>query len=232
MGLGKYLARALTMTSVAALTAGVGGLVVFNIATTIIEPGDPLWPEFRCQTGIPFQGDEACFDKKLNAGLVELETQFAAQKKTWEEASQQRQQELDTILKTKSEEIVALEAEKAEIARTRSQMQEQLQTLEALEKKSTSFTLFSSKEWKNGLSVVTGTRYVSFVKHQEWSKAWCYLNVVTGDGAEVTITFGEVEKGKAFVPSQPKPGALALAGLSNSDVEEARKLCQLPEMGA
>jgi hypothetical protein len=63
--IGRTIGDGITLVAVAGLTAGVGTIVAFNIASSIVPTDDPLWVEARCLAGISFSGDEACFEKKL-----------------------------------------------------------------------------------------------------------------------------------------------------------------------
>lgn len=68
----------LTLCAVGAITASVGAIVLFNIAST--APANPMWQEVRCWTGLSLQGDEGCFKKRLKDGLVKMESVYEEQK--------------------------------------------------------------------------------------------------------------------------------------------------------
>lgn len=225
-----------TVFVVGCVTAGIGGIVLFNIASTM--PDDPIWEEMRCLAGVSFQNDEQCFAKKLNEGLSSMRSQFELQKLRQEELFRQRERDLDATIKKRGKEIAelegrrqALEDEKSGVLKTRSALEEQLRKLEAIEKASTSFTLFTQKSWKRGLTVSTGISYRSFVKNQEWTSAWCYVHFESNVGVASKIDLGNQTLGGSVVFETPSAATLAAGNFTMADVEEARKLCAFPSAG-
>lgn len=234
---GRFVAGAfdlLTVTAVGAISASVGAIVLFNIAST--APADPMWQELRCMAGVSFQGDESCFKKRLREGLSKMEEQYEEQKRLREEEFQQKQRELDATIQKRTEEIAALEerrqtleGEKSEIAHSRAQLEGQLKKLAEIEQSSTSFTLFSDKPWKRGLRVTTGIEYKSFVQSQEWTNAWCYVQFDTENGVRVQLSLGKRLASGQESAGDVNPSVLEAGKFTASDVLEARALCSFPE---
>lgn len=237
--LGRAIGDSVMMAAVGTVTAGIGVLVAFNIATTIVPPKDGLWAEFRCVTGMAFKGDEACFESKLKDGLQKMEFEFGKQRQLMEESHKKREEELDATIRKRGEEIAALEqrgrdleSEKAGVLKTRGDLEEQLKKLEAIEKSSTSFTLFTQKPWVRGLVVTTGVEYKSFVQSQEWTKSWCYVHFNSSSGVLSKLDLGDKRAGGAVIWADESAPTMTAGGFTSADVEEARKLCAFPEAGA
>ncbi len=223
----------LTLCAVGTITASVGAIVLFNIAST--APANPMWQEVRCWTGLSLQGDEACFKKRLKDGLVKMESVYEEQKRARELEFQQKERELDATIQKRSEEVAALEkrrelleGEKAQIGQARSELQAQLAKLEQIERTSTSFTLFSEKPWTRGLSVTTGVEYKSFVQSQEWTKSWCYVHFTMGSGVRAQLDLGSRSPGGVGSDGTTTASVLEAGNFSAADVEEARRLCSFP----
>lgn len=220
----------LTLLAMAAVAFSVGGIVVFNIATSL--PPDPIFEEMRCFVSASFKGDEKCFAKKLEAGLTKLSAEFEIQKTELESAHKARERELDEMMRKKGEEVAALEVEKTGISKTRGELEAQLKKLEDLEKASTSFTLFTAKPWKNGITVQTGVSYASFVKHQEWTNSWCYMQVSTKQGVSINLSLGSKMAGGETKGPEVSAAELSAVQMTTSDIEDARKFCAFPGAGA
>lgn len=223
-----------TVLVVSGVTACVGALVALNIARSL--PADPIWAELRCVVGVSFQGDEACFAKKLSEGLATMEKAYEVEKAKRELEFEQREKDLDVMISKRNEEIAALEdrgkaliAEKGALDGKRAELAEKLFKLEELEKSSTSFNMFNSQEFKNGISVKTGIEYKSFVRNQEWNKAWCYLQAPNDKGVFISITLGNQRAGEAVQKSTISAEELAATGFSAADMEQAFGLCTFPK---
>lgn len=235
--IGSGVVDLVTVGAVGCVTASVGVLVAFNIARSL--PDDPIWPEMRCQIGVPFAGDGECFDKKLKAGLSEMEKVFQLEMQERQKAFDLRERDLDSMIKKRNEEIAglegrgkALEGEKAGLDRKRAELAEQLAKLEALEKASTSFNLFQSKAFKRGIKVETGVEYASFVRHQEWVHAWCYVQVPNAQGVRISVELARKRPGQGVIKETISAAALAEIRFSASEMEEATALCAFPSEGA
>lgn len=237
---GQFISGAvdlLTLGAVGAISASVGAIVLFNIAST--APADPMWQEVRCWAGLSFQGDDACFKKRLNDGLLKMESVYEEQKRARELEFQQKEGELDATIQKRSEEVAALEkrrelleGEKAEIVKARSELQAKLAKLQEIEQSSTSFNLFSDKSWTRGLSVTTGVEYKSFVQSQEWTKSWCYVHFTMGTGVRAQLDLGARWPNGVVSEGSSTSSVLEAGNFSAADVEEARKLCSFPSMGS
>lgn len=70
----KYLGRATFMVSLAAITAGVFGLVAYAVAHKFIPPNDPFWTDARCALGLPSQSDVKCVQDEQARLTREIET--------------------------------------------------------------------------------------------------------------------------------------------------------------
>lgn len=226
-----------TVCAVGGVTASVGVLVAFNIARSL--PDDPIWSEMRCVAGIEFQGDDKCFDKKLGEGLFKMEKAFQQEMVERQKEFQQRERELDTMIKKRNEEIAglegrgkALEGEKAGLDQKRAELAEQLGKLEALEKASTSFNLFKSNTFTRGINVQTGVEYKSFVRHQEWVTAWCYVQVPNDQGVTINVQLARKRPGQAVVTETISAAELAQIRFTADEMEEATGLCSFPSEGS
>jgi hypothetical protein len=222
-----------TVCAVGCVTGSVGVLVAFNIARSL--PDDPIWSEMRCVAGIEFQGDEQCFDKKLSEGLSKMEKAFQLEMLERQKAFDLRERDLDAMIKKRNEEIAglegrgkALEGEKAGLDQKRSELAEQLAKLEALEKASTSFNLFKTNEWKREVIVNTGVEYKSFVRNQEWVKAWCYVRVPNDQGVTIMVQLARKRPGEAVVKETISEAELAQIRFTAAEMEEATGLCAFP----
>lgn len=226
----------LTVGAVGFVAFGVGGIVLFNIAST--APADPMWQEVRCWTGLSFQGDGDCFQKRLNEGLSKMESLYELQKEEREQEFQQKERELDATIKKRTEELAALEqrrqtleGEKAQITEARAELEGQIKKLEEIERSSTSFNLFTANPWKRGLRVTTGIEYKSFVQSQEWLKSWCYVHFETSGGLVAQFDLGTRWSNGTQNEGENNATALQAAGFSALDVAEARQLCAFPAAG-
>lgn len=237
---GRFVSGAvdlLTLGVVGTISASVGAIVLFNIAST--APADPMWQEVRCLSGLSFQGDGECFKKRLKDGLSKMESLYEQEKQQREQEFEQKERELDATIKKRTEELAALEqrrqileGEKAQVIQARSELEGQIKKLEQIERASTSFTLFSDKPWKRGLRVTTGIEYKSFVHSQEWTNSWCYVHFTMSSGVR-----GQLDLGKRWpsgVESQGESNAAALdaGSFTPADVAEARLLCAFPASGS
>lgn len=232
--IGGAVVDLLTIGAVTAVAGTVGTIVVFNIAST--APADPVWEELRCIVGISFNDDEKCFKKRLSSEIDKVSAVFEQEKKEQEKEFEDRKRELGAEIKRQKEEFealedrrAALEAEKAAISEERSGLAGKLEKLEEIEKSSTSFTLFTNKEWKRGLTVTTGVEYHSFVRSQEWKSAWCYVNFKTAGGLTSELKLGGVVAGGPAKFPEPAEAVLAAGSFSREDVVEAQKLCAFPK---
>jgi hypothetical protein len=226
-----------TVCAVGCVTASVGVLVLFNIARSL--PDDPIWPELRCAVGIEFQGDDKCFDKKLSEGLSKMEKAFQQEMQERQKAFDLRERDLDAMIKKRNEEIAglegrgkALEGEKAGLDQKRAELAEQLAKLEALEKASTSFNLFKSNVFKRGIKVETGVEYKSFVRHQEWVAAWCYVQVPNSQGVTISVQLARKRPGQAVMKETISAAELAQIRFTAAEMEEATGLCSFPSEGS
>lgn len=224
----------LTLCAVGTISASVGAIVLFNIAST--APADPMWQELRCLADLSFQGDDTCFTKRLQDGLQKMESVYEEQKRARELEFQNKERELDATIQKRSEEVAALEkrrelleGEKAQIGQARSELQAQLEKLEQIERTSTSFTLFSEKPWTRGLSVTTGVEYKSFVQSQEWTKSWCYVHFTMGSDVRAQLDLGSRLPGGVASGGSPSASVLEAGNFIAADVEDARKLCSFPD---
>lgn len=234
---GQYMARTATLAGAGAVTMTVVGLVAVNIATTIVPPGDPLWVEVLCKAGIPFEGDEQCFAKRLKEGLNKIESEFDKKREELEQRHEQREQDLDLQIKKKQKEVAGLEQQrdglekdKAEIVKAREEMASRLKAMEAIESRVTTFNLFTHKPWK-GRTVTTGVEYTSFVRSQEWAYAWCYFNVRTYDGMTLQVEIATQKAGASVKNEEVKESELAAGKMTQVDVEDARTQCSFPSAG-
>ena len=227
----------LTLTAVGSISATVGAIVLFNIAST--APADPMWQEVRCWTGLSFEGDGECFKKRLNEGLSKMESLYEQQKQQREQEFQQKERELDATIQKRTEELAALEqrrqtleGEKVQIDQARSELEGQIKKLEQIERASTSFNLFSDKPWKRGLTVTTGVEYKSFVNSQEWTKSWCYAHFDMESGVRAQLELGKRFPDGTVSADVVNSSVLEAGNFTASDVEEARALCAFPAAGS
>lgn len=223
----------LTLGAVGTISASVGAIVLFNIVST--APAHPMWQEIRCWTGLSFQGDELCFNKRLHQGLSEIEGQFEEKKRIREQEFQEKERALDGIIKKRTQEIAALEqrrqtleGEKAQITQARAELEGKLKKLAEIEQSSTSFNLFTQKPWKRGLNVTTGIEYKSFVQSQEWNKAWCYVQFEMENGVRAELDLGKRFSSGVSSVGEVLPSVLDAGKFTTSDVLEARSLCNFP----
>jgi|GEM_PF-6707401 len=226
-------ADVIVVCAVTAVALFVASVVVFNIAST--APADPVWEELRCVVGISFKGDEQCFKKRVSSEIEKVSEGFKQRMQELEKAYEGRKRELDTTIRKQREQVAALEArrasleqEKASIDQERGGLASKLKKLEEIEKSSTSFSLFTDKEWKRGLSVTTGVEYRSFVRSQEWTKAWCYVHFTSGGGVLSRLALGDQQAGGAIEYVNPSAAVLAAGNFSAQDVAEAKLLCSFP----
>jgi hypothetical protein len=227
----------LTLGAVGSISATVGAIVLFNIAST--APADPMWQEVRCWSGLSFQGDGDCFKKRLNDGLSKMESLYEQQKQQREQEFHQKERELDATIKKRTEELAALdqrrqtlEGEKAQIIQARSDLEGQIKKLEEIERASTSFNLFSEKSWTRGLKVTTGIEYKSFVQSQDWTKAWCYVQFEMENGVRAQLDLGRRFPDGTVSAGTVNSSVLEAGNFTASDVEGARALCAFPAAGS
>lgn len=232
--IGGAVVDVLTIGAVTGVAGTVGTIVVFNIAST--APADPVWEELRCIVGISFNDDKKCFEKRLSSEIEKAGAVFMQQKEALEKDFEDRKRDLDAVIKKQGEEVAALEVrrasleqEKESIAQERAGLAGQLKKLEEIEKSSTSFTLFTNKEWKRGLSVTTGVEYRSFVKSQEWTSAWCYVHFETASGVTSKMDLGRMLASGEVDFSGPSGAVMEAGTFSSEDVAEAKKLCVFPQ---
>ena len=226
-----------TVGAVGTISLGVGAIVLFNMGSTM--PKDPIVAKALCFLELPYERDEeSCFKTRLKQGLSEMERVYEQQKEKREEEFQQKERELDATIKKRTEELAALEerrqtleSEKAQIIQARSELQDQLKKLEAIEKASTSFNLFTTKPWKRGLWVTTGIEYKSFVQSQEWVKSWCYVQFTTSAGLLVKLDLGTRWSNGTQNDGESNAASLQAGGFSAADVAEVRQLCAFPAAG-
>ena len=207
--IGQVSAFAVSAAMGTVVVGAIGVIVAYSIATAMIPTDDPFWGDVRCYAGLPLQTDSACIQDQLNRALKEQEA-----------AHQQREQEM-------VRKIGALEEEKTHLETARRGFEQKLETLESLEAKVSTFTLFTRKSWRQ-YEVTSGVNYTSFVKDQAWSKAWCYVSITTPRGLPLHIQLATQEPGKLPDASDPEPAVREEAGFSLSDIAEARSLCQFP----
>lgn len=201
--------------SVAAAGVVVGGIalvVAHSIATALIPAEDPLWRDLRCWAGLPRQSDQQCIEDTLNKALREQEA-----------AHLERMGGLELKL-------ASLEQEKSSLEVTRASLDQRLKTLEEIESRVTSFTLFTSKPWRD-VEVTTGVAYSSFVKAQEWTRAWCYVRLASKSGLPLQITLADQKSGSSVEEATQSDHVLRESGLSAADLQEARALCVFPASG-
>jgi len=222
-----------TVCVVGCVTGSIGLLVAFNISRSL--PDDPIWSEMRCVAGISFQGDDKCFDKKLSEGLSTIEKTFQLEMQERQKAFDLRERDLDLMIKKRNEEIAglegrgkALEDEKAGLDQKRAELSEQLAKLEALEKASTSFNLFKSNAFKRGINVQTGVEYKSFVRNQEWTSSWCYVQVPNDQGVTIKVDLARKRPGQAVMKETISAAELAQIRFTAAEMEEATGLCSFP----
>jgi hypothetical protein len=223
----------LTLGAVGSISASVGAIVLFNIAST--APADPMWQEVRCLSGFSFQGDGDCFQKRLNEGLSKMESLYEQQKQQREQEFEQKERELDATIKKRTQELAALEqrrqtleGEKAQIVQARSELEGQIKKLEQIERASTSFTLFTERPWKRGLRVTTGVEYKSFVQSQVWTSSWCYVHFTMSSGVSGQLNLGKRLPSGAETQGETNAAALEAGNFTAADVAEARQLCAFP----
>ena len=214
--IGGAVVDLLTIGAVTAVAGTVGTIVVFNIASS--APADPVWEELRCIVGISFNDDEKCFKKRLSSEIDKVSAIFDQQKK-----------ELEKEVEALEVRRASLEQEKASIADERAGFAGQLKKLEEIEKSSTSFTIFTDEDWKRGLSVTTGIKYRSFVRSQEWTNAWCYVQFQSESGVSSKLELGNLMSGGEVEFLTPPGAALAAGMFTAEDVAEAQKLCAFPK---
>jgi hypothetical protein len=207
--IGQVSAFAVSAAMGTVVVGAIGVIVAYSVLTAIIPADDKLWGDARCYLGVPLQTDSACIQDQLSRALKEQEA-----------AHQQREQEM-------VQKISALETEKGHLETARRGFEQKLETLESMEAKVSTFTLFTRKPWRT-YEVTSGVNYTSFVKDQAWSKAWCYVSITTLRGLPLHIQLATQEPGKLPDASDPEAAVREEARFSVSDIAEARSHCQLP----
>jgi hypothetical protein len=124
------------------------------------------------------------------------------------------------------------EIEKAKVnASTLEQSQakaaELLARMKSLETKWTNISLFSHKTYK-GSKVTSGVRYPSLVTGIKYDSAWCYWYPKQTD-IPVSLTLGETGVLWGVNWNKYTDTQLRKSGITRSELEEAKKLCQWPE---
>ncbi|MEL6297329.1 MAG: hypothetical protein AAFQ45_02045 [Pseudomonadota bacterium] len=136
------------VTMFAALFAGMAG---YSVLTSIVPPKAPVWKEMRCALGLPVQGDQSCWQKRMSR----LEAE-------------------------KAKELAALSAKNNELDRLRSEASQKLKTIGTLEARFDEVNLFKQKRAGN-VVVTTGVKYRGLTSGPKWVEAWCYTEVTDGD---------------------------------------------------
>lgn len=231
----KFAMRTAGAVTAMTVIAGIGGIVTYSIASTIVRPEDPLWGDLRCMMGYPLQSEEKCLQLKLEDAIRENEAAFKAREKAQADTHRQREEELGAILGKSREEVAelarksnAMEAEKEKVVLARAALEDRLKSMEAIESRVSSFNLFTIKVWRGGLSVMTGVEYSSFVKAQEWSHGWCYLPVKAASGVEIHLKLATQAKGQIMAPASVTDTELSAVNLTRTDIDQARLLCSFP----
>ena len=231
----KFAMRTSGAALAATAVAGIGAIITYSIASTLVPPEDAFWGDLRCLAGYPLQSDEKCLQQKLEEGIRANEAAFNLKKSILEEQHRQRESELNGNLETSRSQIgelekksQALETEKAQVVSARSSLEERLRVMEKIEASVSSFNLFTTKSWRDGLYVTTGVEYPSFVKAQEWEHGWCYVQAKGVADITVKISLATQHKGQMVVPDAVSDAELSAVKLTRADIDQARLLCSFP----
>lgn len=98
--------------------------------------------------------------------------------------------------------------------------------LAALSGKVTNFSLFEQVDLDFG-PVSTGVRFATVLKPEDWSAAWCYVDLsVRGFARKVDL--GKQDAGAPIKWSRISDAQLRDANLSRAQFERAKEACQFP----
>jgi len=203
---GQFAARILTFGTIAVLTAGVAAMAAYSIAHKLVPTSDPLWEDLRCYLNVPLRQDERCFQKRV----VALEEQWKG------------------LVRKGQLELASLQQREQEAARNRDALAKRLAALQEIEDKVTDFSLFTKKSFRGVFDVHTGVSYKSFVRAQEWDRAWCYWNPPARRQATIHIDLGDATPRLGVKWRAISDAELSEAGVSRADIDQAKTLCVWP----
>lgn len=130
-------------------------------------------------------------------------------------------------LAERDKEIAKAKVNASTLKESQAKAAELLARMKSLETKWTNISLFSHKAYK-GSKVTSGVRYPSLVTGIKYDSAWCYWYPKQTD-IPVSLTLGETGvlwgvNWKKYTDTQ-----LRKSGVTRSELEEAKALCQWPE---
>lgn len=125
--------------------------------------------------------------------------------------------QLDDELAAKRTELAGLEALRDRLAE--------------MDYASESFVVFYSTDIA-GMQVVSGNRYASLLKPNEFDAAWCYIELPDIGGVDAKLSIARMGFGRSVEPHDITETALNRAGISRSQLTTALSACHWPELGS
>ncbi len=133
------------------------------------------------------------------------------------------------------DQVNALRREREEVARERDALARQMaahderqRQLEAMSEQVTDYNQFQSVRITIG-EVMTGTRFESVLRPEEWTRSWCYISRSIRGGLNAHIEIGTQNAGQRVQWRTHSEVQLREAGLTREQIEAAQAACRFPE---
>jgi len=206
----------------------VAGIVTYGVLVRLLPPGDPAWTEMRCYIGLPLQGDDECWQARLERRESVLEARHEKRMAALEGRHQKRMAAVAAKQQKVAEALKRARRRERELEDKRKELADRLGAAERIEANWSDINLFTKEAFLGG-SVHTGVKYPSIVEGKVWDHSWCYFSLPGSGALEKKIDLGDASPSTGVSWSEVSNAELREAGISRAELKQAQAKCSWPE---
>jgi hypothetical protein len=203
--------------------------VTYGVLVRLFPLGDPAWAEMRCYVGVALQGDDECWQARLERRESALQAAHDKKMAALEGRHRKRMAALAAEREKVSEALSEARKKSRALEDKRQELAGKIAAAERIEANWSDINLFTRKTLDGAGSVHTGVKYPSIVKGKIWSRSWCYWNLPTTSAVDKDVDLGRATPSGGMTYAELTDAELAEAGISRAELKQAQAKCSWPE---